>query len=632
MGWDQGAPPGGEASMSVPFIHCHKNHLTKMFVSDMDGYGCNECGGTKDEGTTFYSCRICDFDVCDTCARIQQQGGLQKPQQQQQQQQQQHFQDSAKADSTDVESGHHGERVTLLNRGIDKGAPETWDEEEKAFHALEVSARKQAKCFLGFSVGLVVFMCTALAWASPHQSRSHEPHGSLEESSLGIAHAGYRAHSGALSIVSSARPGRTTETSNSSGEAGETSTTKADEGAADDGGSSPSAIAEAPLSPRAIAKAKHTPTNASATLASTKDEEDDGVAANNKSTTTQEAKQTPTNASTNLGSTKDEEVGGVAANKKSTTTTEATTTEPTKMSSTTPTSSTTTTEVPATTTKTATSTIASTFTTTSSTITRTTTTSITTTTITTTTITTTQPIPDPILSFGESRAEVAVLMTEANQQLAVVHLVHAASEGSEPSPLLLLGASYDFQLETEDLPLSVNGCKCIPWSLADKPRCAFDWNSFCCNPTDDPGGAWCTTEGPCREATYDRCEPRPPSMTVSLKGPAGTEIAKLQLTAGFTEQSPFAGDGPKALKLIGGSNNDKASAPLSLKGCICSEPTVDTSTPSRCTSDTGFCCPSEGSTSGIPWCSTRGDCGGKKWDYCVPADRNRAIFTVVSRL
>eukprot|EP00444_Apocalathium_aciculiferum_P007935 CAMPEP_0183402848 /NCGR_PEP_ID=MMETSP0370-20130417/14186_1 /TAXON_ID=268820 /ORGANISM="Peridinium aciculiferum, Strain PAER-2" /LENGTH=61 /DNA_ID=CAMNT_0025584507 /DNA_START=15 /DNA_END=196 /DNA_ORIENTATION=- len=61
--------------MSVPLIHCHKNHLTEMFVSDMDGYECNECGGTKDKGTTFYSCRICDFDLCDICARIQQQGG-----------------------------------------------------------------------------------------------------------------------------------------------------------------------------------------------------------------------------------------------------------------------------------------------------------------------------------------------------------------------------------------------------------------------------------------------------------------------------------------------------------------------------------------------------------------------------
>lgn len=49
-------------------IDCSGGHGLQRFVSPIDGFTCSICGAAQLCGTTLYSCRLCDYDVCEQCA------------------------------------------------------------------------------------------------------------------------------------------------------------------------------------------------------------------------------------------------------------------------------------------------------------------------------------------------------------------------------------------------------------------------------------------------------------------------------------------------------------------------------------------------------------------------------------
>jgi len=48
---------------------CPRKHELKVFKPPVDGYSCSKCHKTFPKGTTFRSCRPCDYDLCESCAR-----------------------------------------------------------------------------------------------------------------------------------------------------------------------------------------------------------------------------------------------------------------------------------------------------------------------------------------------------------------------------------------------------------------------------------------------------------------------------------------------------------------------------------------------------------------------------------
>mmetsp|Transcript_32796 Transcript_32796/g.83261 ORF Transcript_32796/g.83261 Transcript_32796/m.83261 type:complete len:527 (-) Transcript_32796:93-1673(-) len=275
-----------------------------------------------------------------------------------------------------------------------------------------------------------------------------------------------------------------------------------------------------------------------------------------------------------------------------------------------------------------------TVTTTSSTTTRTsTTTSSITKTLTTTTntlTTTTQTwttvssttTPNPVVgSIGHLRVEVASLVGDNLERLAEVVFVYSASAQIPQQPLIRQG-SYQLSLAKAEDPLSTNGCLCQPWQLDGYPKCAFSWNSFCCNPNDDPAGPWCMTDGSsCTGRAWDRCEPSSPA--VEIKDQGGKLLSTAKLRVGFTGddlvQTLSASGAGASLRLMPASlQTETVNAPLTIMGCYC-KPSP------RCSATSGWCC-KEGSSSGASICFVEGDCYGRAWDFCTPATSNRAIF------
>mmetsp|Transcript_54298 Transcript_54298/g.156111 ORF Transcript_54298/g.156111 Transcript_54298/m.156111 type:complete len:533 (+) Transcript_54298:72-1670(+) len=267
-----------------------------------------------------------------------------------------------------------------------------------------------------------------------------------------------------------------------------------------------------------------------------------------------------------------------------------------------------------------------TVTTTSSTKTRT---STTTSTITKTLTTTTQTwttsssttTPNPVVgSIGHLRVEVASLVGDNLERLAEVVFVYSASAQSPQQPLIRQG-SYQLSLAKAEDPLSTNGCLCQPWQLDGYPKCAFSWNSFCCNPNDDPAGPWCMTDGACTDRAWDRCEPSSPA--VEIKDQGGKLLSTAKLRVGFTgndlvQSLSASGAGASLLLMPASLQTETVSAPLTIMGCYC-KPSP------RCNATSGWCC-KEGSSSGASICSVEGDCYGRAWDFCTPAIANRAIF------
>jgi len=123
-------------------------------------------------------------------------------------------------------------------------------------------------------------------------------------------------------------------------------------------------------------------------------------------------------------------------------------------------------------------------------------------------------------------------------------------------------------------PLTHSGCLCKSVNIAGDfvSACSQD-TGWCCNPDNDPGGAWCHTQGECWGRDRDYCTPRP-----------------------------------------------QAIAPTTRSGCSCSALQSRTCA----SSENGFCCGGR-SRAALPavaepgdWCYTQGDCSGRDWDYCYP--------------
>mmetsp|Transcript_91160 Transcript_91160/g.256990 ORF Transcript_91160/g.256990 Transcript_91160/m.256990 type:complete len:417 (+) Transcript_91160:466-1716(+) len=47
---------------------CPKNHDLKAFKPPVEGYTCSRCKTSYPKGASFFSCRPCDYDVCETCS------------------------------------------------------------------------------------------------------------------------------------------------------------------------------------------------------------------------------------------------------------------------------------------------------------------------------------------------------------------------------------------------------------------------------------------------------------------------------------------------------------------------------------------------------------------------------------
>mmetsp|Transcript_80244 Transcript_80244/g.155089 ORF Transcript_80244/g.155089 Transcript_80244/m.155089 type:complete len:827 (+) Transcript_80244:35-2515(+) len=56
------------SSSTAPGMMCPAGHSLKLFPTPENGWWCSVCRTEHFQGSTFYSCRICDFDKCEHCA------------------------------------------------------------------------------------------------------------------------------------------------------------------------------------------------------------------------------------------------------------------------------------------------------------------------------------------------------------------------------------------------------------------------------------------------------------------------------------------------------------------------------------------------------------------------------------
>jgi len=64
IAWESDASSEGREAIR----RCPLRHPLRASCTDMDGYSCSMCEHTFSRGTLLYSCRPCDFDVCEACS------------------------------------------------------------------------------------------------------------------------------------------------------------------------------------------------------------------------------------------------------------------------------------------------------------------------------------------------------------------------------------------------------------------------------------------------------------------------------------------------------------------------------------------------------------------------------------
>jgi len=62
------AEANGSTGEQANTAKCLKGHDLKVFKPPVDGYSCSKCKKAYPKGTTFLSCRPCDYDICNSCA------------------------------------------------------------------------------------------------------------------------------------------------------------------------------------------------------------------------------------------------------------------------------------------------------------------------------------------------------------------------------------------------------------------------------------------------------------------------------------------------------------------------------------------------------------------------------------
>lgn len=194
--------------------------------------------------------------------------------------------------------------------------------------------------------------------------------------------------------------------------------------------------------------------------------------------------------------------------------------------------------------------------------------------------------------------------------------------------------TYELELGLLETARTKAGCTCRPWRLQNFTPCATQANGWCCNPNHDPRGDWCITTTSCKGQAWDNCEPRPLRRQFQIRHAGGKAIGSAWLTSDFTGINPFetaSGTHRHVMKLLPGWEGPSlVIAPLTKFGCQCVEPSAGSRGGKDCTVERGWCC-SKSNERQSDWCWTKGACHGRSWDYCTPADTNRAILEMIGQ-
>jgi len=75
--------PLHEASRQLPpslrKLKCPADHVVEVYATPCDGCWCSKCEISVPQGTTFWGCRECDYDICANCSCLESQSQLQCP-------------------------------------------------------------------------------------------------------------------------------------------------------------------------------------------------------------------------------------------------------------------------------------------------------------------------------------------------------------------------------------------------------------------------------------------------------------------------------------------------------------------------------------------------------------------------